>query len=221
MIKIADPNRIDRCILEFAAERGVGGTGRALGTIRDIMRDRGFPPEEVDASIQTLKKRGHIDYRRVEPGRKSLDDPGTVVAITTEGKELLRQMRATMQFNVRLPEEFQAELAGFVGKAGDSVSAVAVTALKEWARAQRFPGIDFRWTPSGRQPCVTGTGLKVWDVYRIWLDHGENVEKIERNYANLNRNRVNAAVAYAKAFIHEMPEGAFGKRPPFAAEIKV
>lgn len=34
---------------------------------------------------------------------------------------------------------------------------------------QPYPGIDFRWTPAGRAPCVTGTGLTVWEVHAVWL----------------------------------------------------
>lgn len=220
-----DPMTTDRVVLEFAAERSMGGTGRSLGTILAIMRERGFKDDDVYAAIEILKKKGHIDYKNVENGRRPLDSSGTVVAITTEGKDELRHLEATLQFNLRLPEKLQQELSDLVGKAGDTVSAVAITALKEWVRMQKFPAIDFRWSPSGRQPCVSGIGLTVWEAYRIWLDHKEDLDKIEKNYANLGgpqgRARVSAAVAYAKAFINEMPEGGFGRRPPFAREVKV
>jgi uncharacterized protein (DUF433 family) len=211
----------DRIVLELAAERSVGGTGRALSAILGIMRERGFKDDDIYTALEILKKKGHIEYKYVEPGRKPLDCMSTVVAITTDGKDELRRLQSTLQFNLRLPERLQQELAEFVGKAGDSTSAVAITALKEWVRMQKFPGIDFRWSPGGRQPFVTGTGLTVWEVYHIWLDHDEDVEKIEKNYQNLKRARISVTVAYAKAFINEMPQGTFGKRPPFAREVKV
>ncbi|MBI4565228.1 MAG: DUF433 domain-containing protein [Planctomycetes bacterium] len=221
MIRAADPTLIDHCLLELAAERSRRSVGRAWREILSVMRERGFRDREVYTSIEILKKKGYVGYKDGKSGRKPLDDLDTVIAITPEGKGLLRRQQATMQFNVRLPEALQPELGDFVGKAGDTVTAVAVTAMKEWTRMQKFPGIDFRWTPSGRQPCVTGTGLKVWEAYRIWLDHGGDIEKVEKNYANLSRAKVHVAVAYAQAFINEMPEGAFGKRPPFAREVKV
>jgi uncharacterized protein (DUF433 family) len=134
---------------------------------------------------------------------------------------MARPRRDTMQFNVRLPKALHGDLAGFVGRAGDSPSAVAVTALREWARMQQYPGIDFRWTPAGRAPCVTGTGLTVWEVHAVWLDHGRNAARIERHYVGLTRSRVSAAVAYARAFADEKPAAAFGERPPFAREVRV
>ncbi|MBI2900508.1 MAG: hypothetical protein HYY17_10000 [Planctomycetes bacterium] len=215
----------DQMVLEFANEHGWGGTGRAYGVILDIMRERGVAKEDVDTSIEILKKKGHIKFEHFPPGRDPLGFMNTVVAITTEGKDQLRRLRAALQFNLRLPEALRQEISEFVGKAGDSAGGVAVTAIREWVRMQKFPAIDFRWSPSGRQPFVMGTGLTAWEVYRVWLDHGEDPDKIERNYANLSgpagRARVNAAVAYARAFLKEMPEGAFGKRPPFAREVKV
>ena len=220
-----DPLRTDRIVLELASQRSLGGTGRALGTLLGIMGERGFKDDDVYTAIEILKKKGHIKYAHVPPRLKPLDSRETVVAITTEGKEELRRLMATLQFNLRLPEKVQEGLADFVGKAGDSLSTVAITAMKEWLRMQKFPGVDFRWSPSGRQPFLTGTGLTVWEVYHVWRDHKENLEQIEKHYANLSgpkgRARVSAAVAYAKAFINEMPEGAFGKRPPFAREVKV
>lgn len=83
----------------------------------------------------------------------------------------------------------------------------------------KFPGIDFRGTPTGRAPHVGGTGLSVWEMFAIWRDHKEELPRIRENYPSLTPAQIHAGVGYAKAYIHEMPVRP-GK-PPFAREIKV
>ncbi len=83
----------------------------------------------------------------------------------------------------------------------------------------RFPGIDFRWTPAGRAPHVTGTGLSAWELYRIWLDHGRDPARVRGNYPHLTLEQVHAAIAYATAYSREIPPEP--PPPPFAHEVRV
>lgn len=98
---------------------------------------------------------------------------------------------------------------------------MAVQALLEWTRSQEHPGVDFRWTPAGRFPHVTGTGLSVWEFQALWEAHGKHLEALLDNYPHLTRTQVQAALAYAEAYPRERPEDAFGARPPFAREVSV
>lgn len=217
----ADPDVLDRCLLELAAESHFGEYGRALSAILAIMRDRGFERDDVNWRLEKLQKDGLVACRHVPSGREPLDDMGTVVGITTEGKDRLQRLRATSQFNIRLPAELQAELASLTGRVADSAGAVAIAGLREWVRMLKVPGIDFRWTPSGRKPHVIGTGLSVWELYRLWLDHGGDSAKLRANYPDLKPAQIEGARAYARAYLHEMPSGDFGRRPPFAQEVRV
>lgn len=67
----------------------------------------------------------------------------------------------------------------------------------------RFPGIDFRWTPTGRRPHITGTGLTVWEMRMIWEDHGGRLAGVRRNYPHLRPSQILAGVAYFKAHPEE------------------
>lgn len=216
-----DPDVIDRCVLELASQRGVGTEGRALGAILDVMRDRGFQVDDVYDALQILRENGEIDCPYTSRPERPWDDRNTVVRITAKGKERLRRLAATAQFNIRLPDEIRVDLGAWVGQLGDSESAVAVAALREWIRTQKFPGIDFRPSATGRKPYVTGTGLSVWELYRMWLDHGSDGEKIRRNYPDLKPAQIAIAVKYATTYLYEMPVDSFGKRPSFVPEVKV
>lgn len=139
--------------------------------------------------------------------------------LRTKGRP--RGRRATSQFNIRMPDELRAELRSLTGSVADSPGGVAVAGLREWVRMLKHPGIDFRWSPSGRKAHVTGTGLSVWELHRMWLDHRENIRRLRENYPDLRPAQIQAAVAYARAYPREMPEGGWGKRPPFAQEVGV
>ena len=74
---------------------------------------------------------------------------------------------------------------------------------------QQFPGIDFRWS------------LTVWELYHVWVDHDRDAARVLRNYPSLRADHVSHAVVYAQAHLHELPESAFGTRPPFTREVRV
>jgi uncharacterized protein (DUF433 family) len=99
-----------------------------------------------------------------------------------------------------------------------STSAAAAELLDEALRMQRFPGIDFRWTPSGRCAHITGTGLAAWEVYMIWEDHKGNLKAILRHYPSLRGDQVQAAVSYLQAYPDEMPSL---EPPAYAKRVSV
>ncbi|MBI2922946.1 MAG: DUF433 domain-containing protein [Planctomycetes bacterium] len=121
--------------------------------------------------------------------------------------------KGTSQFNIRLPDEVRNSLHAWVGRLGESDSAVAVTALREWQSMQEFPGIDFRSGPSGRHPYVTGTGLSVWELRRLWIDHGRSISRLRRNYPHLDPGSIQVALAWADAHPGEVPAQGWGTRP--------
>jgi uncharacterized protein (DUF433 family) len=101
------------------------------------------------------------------------------------------------------------------------MSAAAAQLIEEGLRMARFPGIDFRWTPTGRKPHLTGTGLSVWELYQLWTDHGERVERLLDRYPHLTAAGANAGIAYARAHANEMPRDEWGVRPDFTRAVKV
>lgn len=83
----------------------------------------------------------------------------------------------------------------------------------------RHPGIDFRSRPTGRAAFVTGTGLAVSEVYRIWLDHRKSARLVLRNYPHLTRARLHVAIAYAEAYHREIERQVAGLDPSKVAEV--
>ena len=110
----------------------------------------------------------------------------------------------TVHFSARLPKELAEELTELADHLGYSTSATAVRLLEEGIRMSRFPGIDFRSTPTGRAASVTGTGLAVWELSAIWEDHGRSIAKVRKNYPHLTGAQIAAAVRYAQAHADEI-----------------
>jgi uncharacterized protein (DUF433 family) len=129
--------------------------------------------------------------------------------------------RKTVHFNARLPQDVSEELRRFAERRRISTSAAASQLLDEALRMDRFPGVSFRWTAIGRQPFVTGTGMMVWELHHVWLDHKRNTKSVLRGYPHLKASQVAAAVAYANEFAKEEPSNLWGKQPPGVPEIRL
>jgi len=120
---------------------------------------------------------------------------------------------ATVQLSARLPRELHRELQSFASEHGISMSTALARLLKESVRMARHPGIDFRPAPVGRLPFVTGTGLAVWELYRIWSDHRSHARKVLKNYPTLTAAQLAAAVRYAEAYPEEIAADARRAQP--------
>jgi len=127
----------------------------------------------------------------------------------------------SVHFNARLPRTVAEQLRRYAERRRISASAAAVELLDEALRSASFPGIDFRWTALGRQPFVSGTGLTVWELFHVWLDHRRDVKYVLRHYPHLKAAQVSAAAAYAQSYRREEPEGYWGTKPPFARTVRV
>lgn len=216
------PHGLDMQVLKLAAESHFGVPGRTMKAILPIMLDRGAKLEDIRKAVEILESRSWITVTCQQPRvskNERLGYADTTVEITTRGRDALRQMEANTQFNVRVPKLLAQELQDYAEQARTSMSAAAIEFMLEGVRMAKFPGVDFRWTPTGRVPHVTGTGLSVWEMFRIYRDHNEDVRRIRENYPPFTPEQIHAGVAYAKAYIHEMPVRP--AQPAFAREVKV
>lgn len=213
------PHALDRLVLKLGAESGLGGEGKPLGTVLSVGSEHGFTDADIRTAIEILWKREWLRCEGPHRADEMLEFADTRIATTVEGKDRLRRLQATAQFNVRPPARLIEELRRLAHQ-GESATSLAVRALEEWVRMERFPGVDFRWSPSGRQPHVTGTGLTVWEIHRVWLDHEESLDAVREHYPHLASIQIQAGVAYAREYQDEMPPG-WGEKPPFAREVRV
>lgn len=216
------PTELDSQVLHLAAESHFGVSGRSMGALRPILHERGARDEDIYEAIEILESRGLITVTAQQPKvakNQRLGYADTTIAITTRGKDALRQMEANTQFNVRLPKLLAKELQDYAEQARTTMSGAAIQFIQEGVRMAKFPGVDFRWTPTGRVPHITGTGLSVWEMFAIWRGHKEDLARIRHNYPTITSAQIQAGVGYARAYIHEMPVRP-GK-PAFAREIKV
>jgi uncharacterized protein (DUF433 family) len=124
---------------------------------------------------------------------------GTARKVRAEHRE------TSVFFSARIPGRTKEALETYAEARGASTSSVAARLLEEGLRMERFPGIDFRWTPSGRQAHVTGTGLSAWEMNMIWESHGRNVNRALKNYPHLKAAQIQVGSAYIEAYPREKP----------------
>lgn len=125
---------------------------------------------------------------------------------------------ASVFFSARIPRRTKEALEAYAGARDASTSSVAARLLEEGLRMERFPGIDFRWAPSGRRACVTGTGLTAWEMHLIWESHGRNVDRVIQDYPHLKAAQVQVGSAYIEAYPEEKPSP---ECPPFLQKVRV
>ena len=130
----------------------------------------------------------------------------------------MRRLTRRRHTSVRLPEHVVQELKKYAAGHGRKPGSVIAMALKEWVDMQRFPGIDYRWTPGGREPHVTGTGLSVREMWWIWKGFKGRWPRIRYYYPNFRKAQVDAAVAYGKIYPEETT---FDEIPPGFTVVRV
>jgi uncharacterized protein (DUF433 family) len=116
----------------------------------------------------------------------------------------MRHSTRKLHTTLRLPEDVMKHLKQYAEGHQRTPSSVIAMALREWVDMQRFPGIDFRWTPTGREAHVSGTGLSVREMWMIWRDFGKKWPRIKKAFPHLSLAQVEAAVAYGRVYPQEV-----------------
>src|SRR5262245_46456913 len=116
----------------------------------------------------------------------------------------MRLSKRRKHTTMRLPEDVLNEVKRYAVGNDRTPGAVIAMALKEWTDMQRYPFIDFRWTPSGRQAHVSGTGLTMREMWMIWTDYGRKWPRIKKAFPHLSLVQVEGAVAYGQAHPEEV-----------------
>jgi uncharacterized protein (DUF433 family) len=134
----------------------------------------------------------------------------------------------TVHLSARVPKQISDDLKEFASRHGIPVSGALSTLLGEALKMALHPGIDFRFVPGGRSAFVTGTGLRVWELLKIWEDHRRDIRRVLRNYPHLKRSQVAAGVRYAEAYPDETAREVRKAQPdqplevfPFLSHLRV
>jgi hypothetical protein len=108
-----------------------------------------------------------------------------------------------MVISMRLPAESGKRLKRMASRHGWTPSDASARLVEEGLRRSEFGFIDFRDSPAGRQACIQGSTLAVWEVMLLFLSYKKNVSAVA-THLKWPKVRVQAAVHYAEAFPEEI-----------------
>ncbi|HZV35647.1 MAG TPA: transcriptional regulator [Verrucomicrobiae bacterium] len=109
----------------------------------------------------------------------------------------------SMVISMRLPAKSGARLKRMAHRHGWTPSDASARLVEEGLRRSEFAFIDFRDSTVGRQACIQGSSLAVWEVMMLARAHGNKVASVA-THLGWPEARVQAAFNYARAFPEEI-----------------
>jgi uncharacterized protein (DUF433 family) len=106
---------------------------------------------------------------------------------------------------MRLPTESGKRLKRLANRHGWTPSDASAKLVEEGLRRSEFAFIDFRDSPAGRQACVQGSSLAVWEIMLLIRSYKADVAAVAK-HLGWPAAKVQAAVHYAEAFPEEVNE---------------
>jgi uncharacterized protein (DUF433 family) len=107
--------------------------------------------------------------------------------------------------SMRLPAESGKRLKRMAKRHGWTSSDASARLVEEGLRRSEFAFIDFRDTPIGRQACIQGSALAVWEVMLVVRSYQSDA-LAAAEHLQWPEVKVQAAINYAKAFSEEINE---------------
>jgi hypothetical protein len=107
--------------------------------------------------------------------------------------------------SMRLPAASSMRLKRMANRHGWTASDASARLVEEGLRRSEFGFIDFRDSPAGRQACLQGSTLAVWEVMLLMHSYQRDVSAVAR-HLKWPEAKVQAAVNYAAAFPEEINE---------------
>lgn len=125
---------------------------------------------------------------------------------------------------IRLPEQLAEEIEREQERTGQNFSETIADLVEEAVRMRRAPGIVFRSGPTGRRASVAGTGVDVWEVIAAYRRCGEDRERLQDAFPNLDGQQLRAALNYYELYPEAIerrlereeelgPERVYGEHP--------
>lgn len=107
--------------------------------------------------------------------------------------------------SMRLPTQSGKRLKRMATSHGWTASDTSAKLVEEGLRRADFALIDFRDSPAGRQACLQGSSLAVWEVMLVAREYQNDAAKVAR-HLGWPEAKVRAAMNYAQAFPDEIDE---------------
>ena len=101
--------------------------------------------------------------------------------------------------SMRLPAESGKRLKRMASRHGWTASDTSARLVEEGLRRAEFAFIDFRDSPAGRQACIQGSSLAVWEVMLLIRSYKSDAAAVAR-HLRWPQAKVLAASNYADAF---------------------
>jgi uncharacterized protein (DUF433 family) len=111
----------------------------------------------------------------------------------------------SMVISMRLPAASGKRLKRMANRHGWTASDASARLVEEGLRRSEFGFIDFRDSPAGRQACLQGSTLAVWEVMLLVDSYGMNGSAVAE-HLKWPHAKVQAAINYAAAFPDEINE---------------
>jgi len=111
----------------------------------------------------------------------------------------------SMVISMRLPTESGKRLKRMANRHGWTPSDASARLVEEGLRRSEFAFIDFRDSPAGRQACIQGSTLAVWEIILLLRSHKGDMLSVAK-HLRWPAAKVQAAINYAEAFPDEIGE---------------
>ena len=115
----------------------------------------------------------------------------------------------SMVISMRLPAGSGKRLKRMASRHGWTPSDASARLVEEGLRRGEFAFIDFRDSPAGRQACLQGSSLAVWDVMLLARSYKNDAAAVAK-HLRWPESKVLAAFNYAKAFPDEIADALAG-----------
>jgi len=104
---------------------------------------------------------------------------------------------------MRLPSNSGQRLQRMARRHGWTASDASARLVEEGLRRSEFAFIDFRDSSVGRQACIQGSSLAVWEIILLLRSYKDNLRAVAK-HLRWPEAKVGAAANYAAAFPDEI-----------------
>jgi len=118
-------------------------------------------------------------------------------------REIAMRSTHSMVISMRLPADSGKRLKRMANRHGWTPSDASARLVEEGLRRAEFGFIDFRDSAAGRQACLQGSTLAVWEVMLLVRSYKNDVSAVAE-HLKWPEGKVQAAINYAEAFPEEI-----------------